>query len=180
LKEMFKGFFKRFKKEEQLNSPVARDTLRRLSGVPDDSATGRAIQSTEVIMARAMDVVGNDLLNENDATKEASIYFMAGVAIGYCHRYGIEDPGDIRAVVRCSMRQWAKNPAAADHLADNLQVHLEDDDFAGAVIDSAGEAVCTPSYGPEEVAAAFGRTLKKWRTFDLDAHYAKLESASNA
>lgn len=165
---MLKSLFKRKKPEH--NSPMARDALRRLSGVPDDSQTGMAIQSTEMVMDRIMEIIPSDLLNENDATKETTVYFLTGIAIGYCHKYEVTNSEDVRAVVRCAMRSWIKNPAGADYLADDLGSYLQDELFSGPVIDSAGSAVLAPNTGPDEIILNFSRCLQKWRTFDVASH----------
>ena len=165
---MLKNLFKR--KQPQYNSPMARDALRRLSGVPDNSQTGKAIQSTEMVMAKTMEAISSDLLNENDATKETSIYFLTGVALGYCHKFDVTDSEDIRAVVRCTMRSWIKNPAGADHLADDLGAYLQDEVFSGVVIDSAGSAVLAPNAGPDEIVLSFSHCLQEWLAFDVSSH----------
>lgn len=165
---MFGKLFRR--NQSQSNSPMVRDTLRRISGVVDDSPTGRAIQNTELVMARASTAIGHNVLNENDATKEASVYFLTGVAIGYCQKYGVSDTEDIRAVVRCAMRSWIKAPAGADALADGLDAYLADEVFAGPVMDFGGSSVLSKNEGLEEIVRIFHSCLVKWRTFDVDAH----------
>lgn len=173
---MIKKLFQAFKTDTGTKSPVAQDVVRMLSGMPDNSPRGRAVRRTQAVMDLAMVVVGNHLLNETEATKEASIHFMIGTALGYCRKFDVNDQDGIREVVRRSLRSWMKNPAGPDHFADHLAMYLEDDEFAGVIMDSAANAVCSPSSGAEEVALELARVLRTWRTFDMDAFYARLRA----
>jgi hypothetical protein len=172
---IFKLISNTFRAKPAPKSPVVRDAFRRMGIVKDDSPTGLAIRSTEHLMEASTKCIGLEKLNENDATRAAGIYFMTGVAIGYCYKYGAESEiEDIRAVVRCSLRSWVNDPDNADVLADNLEACLDDDDFSGAIIDSAISAVHASTTSIDAIVADLVRNLQKWRTFDIDCHLSKL------
>lgn len=73
-------------------------------------------------MREAMTVVGAEAINRNEAVRGTGIYFLIGAALGYCLKNGIpqSNTDDVRAVVRCTLRQWLKTPTNADHYAEAL------------------------------------------------------------
>lgn len=173
---MFKNLFSRNKKHLESASPFLRDTLRRLDGTPDDSATGRAIRDTEAVMQATMDVVPGELLNRNEATKGTSKFFIAGVAIAYSIKHGVDanDVNALAAVVRCTLRQWS-SPRTADYMADHLGAYMTDEEWGGPVIEKAVNAVDAFGNGARDIARAHQGVLEWWCTYDTDAHYEKLK-----
>ena len=152
-------------------SPIVRDEARRLLRGIDGSPTGKTIQKVERVLSTMTERVGRDSINENDATKAASTFFALGLAIGFCYLDELQsDPDDVRAVVGGTMRSWKRNPQAASHFADHLKLYLDDEEFAGPIIDQAIEAVSNHKTDANAITDVYRSCLAKWRSFDVDAH----------
>jgi hypothetical protein len=125
-------------------------------------------------MQEASEVISDELLNRNEATKATSKAFMTGVAIGYSLKHGVhqDDADAMTAVVRCALYRWTST-RAADYIADCLGSYVRDDDWHGPVIERGVAAVYTAGNDVRGVVNMLKDTLMEWVQFDTDAYYQK-------